>query len=100
MCVYVFFTAYKFIVSRVISVCTLIISPVKIGYSRDIMYMYMYLQSFTEKGYEHMSVSTHTVSYWTWVAMVNSVGTTFYNDLYDPALYPRCVVMEVLIFVS
>jgi len=48
-----------------------------------------FMQAFTERGFEHMSVSTHTVSYWTWVAMINSVGHTFYNELYEPKLYPE-----------
>ncbi len=52
----------------------------------------LWLQPFTEKGYDHMTVSTHTVSYWTWVGMVNSVGLTFYNELYDSTLQSRCAV--------
>ena len=46
-------------------------------------------QTFEAKGYEHMSVATHTVSFWTWVAMVNAVGRNFYNDLFDPDVYPE-----------
>lgn len=42
-----------------------------------------------EKGYEHKSVSSHTVSFWTWVNMINAAGRTFYNDLYDPNMYKR-----------
>lgn len=46
-------------------------------------------QTFEAKGYQHMSVITHTVSFWTWVAMVNAAGRNFYNDLYDPDAYPE-----------
>ena len=45
------------------------------------------VQYFVEKSYEHMSVSTHTISFWTWVGMCNAAGRNFYNDLYDPKLY-------------
>lgn len=53
----------------------------------NILYVYV-LQYFTEKGHEHMSVSSHTVSFWTWVNMINASGQTFYNHLYDPNVYP------------
>lgn len=51
-----------------------------------------YAQPFSAKGHEHKSVSTHTVSFWVWVSMVNAAGRTFYNDLYDPEAYSGCVL--------
>ena len=34
-----------------------------------------------------MNVSTHTISFWTWVDMVNAAGSTFYNEIYDASCY-------------
>lgn len=50
---------------------------------------FLFFQTFEAKGYQHMSVATHTVSFWSWVAMVNAAGKNFYNDLYDPNVYPE-----------
>jgi hypothetical protein len=43
------------------------------------------------EAHKHKSVATHTLSLWTWVAMVNAAGRTFYNHLYDPDTYPRVI---------
>lgn len=46
------------------------------------------LQTFSDEAHKHKSVATHTLSFWTWVAMVNAAGRTFYNHLYDPQTFP------------
>ena len=48
-------------------------------------------QFLKEKGSEHKKVTSHTISFWSWVAMVNAAGRAFYNELYDSTVYPGCV---------
>ena len=45
-------------------------------------------QTFPDEAHKHMSVATHSISFWMWVGMVNAAGRTFYNELYDPSTYP------------
>lgn len=50
---------------------------------------FSFLKTFEAQGYQHMSVATHTVSFWTWVAMVNATGRNFFNELYSREVYPE-----------
>jgi hypothetical protein len=54
-------------------------------------------KTLDDEAHKHKSVATHTLSFWTWVAMVNAAGRTFFNHLYDPhtypwVIYPNCTV--------
>ena len=55
------------------------------------MFCYSFLfssgQIFSEKGYEHVSVSSHTISFWMWVNMVNAAERRFFNEGYDSSCY-------------
>ncbi|CAI8055566.1 Myotubularin-related protein 2 [Geodia barretti] len=54
-------------------------------------------KTLADEAHKHKSVATHTLSFWTWVGMVNAAGRTFFNHLYDPhtypwVIYPNCAV--------
>lgn len=36
----------------------------------------------------HQSVDRNTVSFWTWVAMMNASNNIFYNPYYDSNFHP------------
>ncbi|XP_003386474.2 PREDICTED: uncharacterized protein LOC100632035 [Amphimedon queenslandica] len=51
-------------------------------------------QCFMIPDHYHQSIYTNTISFWTWVSMVNSSNNIFFNNYYDPdfhkgAIYPK-----------
>ena len=58
------------------------------------------LQTFSDEAHKHKSVTTHTLSFWMWVSMVNAAGRTFYNHLYDPQTYPWYMHVHVYVIIN